>query len=160
MLIELAILGGSVLVSGGGAFFAGRKVSDDETLPPSKDFVCPYCTNIVTGFKELDLIHHVSCIGKSESDLAAQASKPKIVEGKDEYFTTYTKHTTNWDGQYNSKYAWTRHSTEIHSRVAFVVFRNGKEIADGSHPTKDGADSNATEQIDLDKHKRRTAGRA
>jgi len=159
MFIELAVLSGSVMVSAG-AFFAGRKTNDSNATSPSKDFICPYCINLVTGFKELDLIHHVSCIGKSDADLEAEAKKPKVPATKDEYFTTYSKHTTNWNGQYNSKYAWTRHSTESHSRVGFVVFRNGTEIANGSHPNKDGANGNATQHIDLDKHMRRNIGRA
>lgn len=151
-MLELLIFGGTLLTTLAG-YAIGRKTAP---APEEKDtsFICPYCQNVVTGFKELDLIHHVTCIGKSQADLEAEAKKPKKTYA-DEYFvrwgTRYRKPGENFDAyNYNvNTGSWWVHSWEL--------YRNGEKIESGSAKTKNVGETKAQEAIDFDEYQRRTS---
>lgn len=157
MIETLVAAGIFTLVGSVGAYHAAtRKVARVETPIESldKSFICPYCENVVTGFKELDLIHHVACIGKSQADLEAEAKKPK--KNKDEYFikwgTRYRRAGENFDlFNYNSDSgSWWVHTWEL--------YRNGEKIDSGASKDADYAKKMVKQAQDFDEHQRRTGG--
>lgn len=148
MILELAIFGGTIFASAGG-YFLGRKTSPEVT-DPDKDFICPYCDNVVTGFKELDLIHHVSCIGKSEADLAA-AEKKAAVKKNDEYYCV-ERHEREINR--GSGTGWQYRNYWYH-RSTIEIYRNGDHIDTVRAGSAAEAQALANQHIALDMHKRK-----
>lgn len=115
---------------------------------PLHNFICPYCNNVVTGFKELDRVYHVSCIDKSKEDLEAEKKKSQT---SDKYHTVYDYYTS-----YTSRTgAWMYKDYQYHQYVV-TVYRNGKEIAKEAIGTyrKSLAEQKAADIITVDKHSR------
>lgn len=128
-------------------FFVVGKAMRPEAAP-DKNFKCPYCQIEVFGYKELDLINHVSCINKSSLDIAAEAKKAAEYE-QDEYYVEYKNYSdiafhNGWKYSYGYYYC-----------TKGRVFRNGTEIATVTGETATDAKSLAEQAIELDKHKRK-----
>lgn len=122
-----------------------------------KNFICPYCENVVTGLQQLDRAIHVACIAKSKEDLAAEAEKAKAEKKlkidntvDDQYHVTYDHYTSD-----SYRDGWKYGSYYYHQYVV-KVYRNGKEIAKEEIGTndKDAAKTKANDIITIDKHAR------
>lgn len=154
--ILLAMVGPSFGLASG--YFLFRRKPEDSGVEPLNSLVCPYCQNVITGFKELDLIHHVACIGKSKADLEAEAKKPK--SAKDEYLITTDRLRCNWDHKYrNPSKPWVYVAHDTYQCFEYVLYRNGTDIAKGWSETAENARKAAAAKQTVDEHKRRTAGR-
>jgi hypothetical protein len=128
-------------------------------IEPSTDFNCPYCHIVVTGAQQLDLINHLSCVTKSELDMANQRKAlEEASQVTDEYFVSLQRISTDYSGKNRhpsgSYFVYTAYDT--YSAWEYVLFRNGEEIARGWGKSRDTANDNAEAQKRLDQHKRRT----
>lgn len=155
-MLELVFIFGGTLLTTVGGYAIGRKTAPQEADEVDTSFICPYCQNVVTGFKELDLIHHVTCIDKSKADLEAEAKKPKRQNKKDEYFIKWGTRERNAGEAFDLfNYTSSTNSWWVHT---WELYRNGKKIDSGSSKDADYAKKMVKQSQEFDEHQRRTGG--
>lgn len=164
-MLEIVFVGLAIAAAVPAAFTVGRSTAPEvKTVMVEANpnrFKCPYCNVEVTGYAELDLINHVSCVGKSKADLEAEAEKRAAAEAAksengDTYKVTITQQKTKnkphpaqadtWDYDDESK---------TYHRYHWVVNRGrmGGQIDTGLERYKEGAEDLARSAIDLDKQR-------
>lgn len=137
----------------GMGFGLGRQ-SVPDVEPVEAKFNCPYCSIEITGHKNLDLINHVTCIGKSTEDLALEAAKPKNKPA--EFYARYFVDRKQ-PGQDHTPFTYNT-STGQWTRVKVDIYRNG-EVAETIYAqTQESAKNSADKAIDFWKYKERVNG--
>jgi hypothetical protein len=129
------------------------------TTETVNNFTCPYCTIEVTGAKQLDLINHIPCINKAETDLEAMR-KASVKKKKDEYFVDYSRevYTSSGNGKIPVWFNQDITNYEIGGTwwvVVWTLYRNGEQIHKNYAKTQANATAQAKKHIELDEYKRR-----
>lgn len=156
MIEVLLSAAGGCLILGAG-YFSGRLSKPDskiETVTKS-EFDCPYCKIHVSGQRELDLINHIGCIGKSEADLEAEKKKrEENTAHQPKYRVTITQETSTKVPPASQKDQWEKdYDTNLWVRYKWTAWRNNAALDSGYDWDKDDAKDAADCRIALDKER-------
>lgn len=137
-------------------FFKNRGDDSEETKPSTSDFTCPYCTIVVTGARQLDLINHVACITKSQADIEEMKSKANAVTG-DEYLHTIRKLVATYKEKesHSNSAAWAYTGYDEYSTFEGTLWRNGEAVDTCFTQTKGACETLLKTRQQLDEFKRR-----